>query len=956
MRALPQAHRGGTIQTLVWIVCFASSTLWAQEPSARLSTAIENSSRMTISGSLQPLVKSHTSSGQVPSSTKLQGISMVFSRSAAQEADLKALVTAQQTPGSSSYHQWLTPDQFAARFGMASSDLETIESWLEQQGFSVDRVARSKNRITFSGTAGQVGSAFGTQLNYYTVGGKKIFAPASDLTIPAALFSVVQSVGNLTSLRPKPHHVNVKSLRLATKSNFTSSESGDHYLSPADIRTIYDITAAYNAGYTGTGQSIAVVGQSSIALSDIENFQSAASLTTKDPTLVLVPDSGSAAIVSGDESESDLDLEWSGAIAKGATIYFVYVGNNSNYSVWDSIEYAVDTRVAPIISISYGACETELDSSDKSALESILEQAASQGQSVIAASGDDGSTDCYEDTDLTASQREALAVDYPASSPYVTGIGGTEFSGDTSDSSAYWESASGSDVISSALKYIPEEAWNDDSSTDGIGSGGGGKSSLFSKPSWQTGVSGIPSDGMRDVPDISLDASADHDGYLICSSDETETGITGSCSNGFRNASAYLTVFGGTSFGAPIFSGMLAILNQKLNSTGQGVINSTLYAMASDSTTYASAFHDVTSGSNKCTAGSSYCDSAGESEYAATTGYDQATGLGSVDFDELLTNWPTSTSSDSSLTATTTSLSAASTTPASGASDTITITVANSSSSSSITTIPTGTLTILVDGTRETSALALSTGSATYTFSSTTTGSHVIVAEYSGDSIYAASDGTTTVTVGGSSTSSSGSFTLAATSATATQGSSASSTITVTSKNSYAGTVDLTLSTTNTSLEDYGCYDVADPTLTAGSTATETLIIYTSESACSSSSSTKKGTRHRFVKKTGTKSIAALAGEPTSHRTFPVGMAATFAGFLLFGIGRRRSRLWAALSCFLLLAIAGLSLAGCGSNSSSRSSSTTTDVSKGTYTLTLDGTDSSNSSITAETTFTLTVN
>ena len=178
------------------------------------------------------------------------------------------------------------------------------------------------------------------------------------------------------------------------------------------MSVIYDIKAAYNAGYTGTGQSIAVVGQSSIALSDIENFQNAAGLTVKDPTEVLVPDSGTAAVSSGDEAESDLDLEYSGGIAKGATIYFVYVGNNSNYSVWDSIQYAVDESIAPIISVSYGDCETDLGSTDYATLNAVLEQGAAQGQSIIVASGDDGSTSCSGDTSLTTAQQEALAVTF----------------------------------------------------------------------------------------------------------------------------------------------------------------------------------------------------------------------------------------------------------------------------------------------------------------------------------------------------------------------------------------------------------------------------------------------------------------------------------------------------------------------------------------------------------------
>jgi subtilase family serine protease len=869
--------------------------------------------------------------GRVPAATKLHGINIVFSRSTAQEATLQALIAAQQNRSSPLYHKWLTPDEFAERFGVADSDIAKVRSWLEQQGFTADGIARSRNRVTFSGTVGQVETAFDTELHYYSVEGGRHYAPSKDLSVPAALSSVVQSVANLSSFRPRSH--------LRFKKKFTSSQSGNHYLTPKDVGTIYDISAVYNDGYTGAGQSIAIVGQSAVSLSDVESFQSAAGLSTKDPTLVLVPDSGTAADSSGDEAESDLDLEYSGAIATGATIYFVYVGNNSNYSVWDSINYAVDTRIAPIISASYGVCETELGSSNYAMLNAVLEQGASQGQSVIAAAGDNGSTDCSGYTDLTTSQQEALAVDFPASSQYVTGMGGTEFpSADVSSSNTtYWESAGGSDVISSALSYIPEQVWNDDSSSNGLSSGGGGVSTLTARPSWQAGVAGIPSGTYRLVPDVSLDASPNNAGYLYCSGDSTATGITGSCSNGFRDSNnQYLTVAGGTSFDAPIFAGMLAIINQKENSTGQGVVNSTLYSLAADSTTYTSAFHDITGGGNECTAGSSYCSTAGESEYSATTGYDEASGLGSVDFYNLLTAWPTTGSSslDSSLT----TLSAVTTSPGAGTSDTVIITVA--SGSSSVTAAPTGTLTITVDGTTETSSLALSSGSATYTFSSPTTGSHVVTATYSGDSTYAASTGTLVLNVGASS----GSFTLAATNLTVSAGSSGNSTITITPKNGYTGTLAWTVST-SASLSN-SCYSISDTTISGNSAVTTTMTVYTSESACSGASARKDSGKRRFL----TENFVARWNDNHPFSELNTARASLGIAVLLLvgllGYGPRNLR--ACAGVFLLGAFC-FGLSSCGSSSSS------SDATKGTYTLTIVGTDTSSSSITASTTMTLTI-
>jgi hypothetical protein len=386
---------------------------------------------------------------------------------------------------------------------------------------------------------------------------------------------------------------------------------------------------------------------------------------------------------------------------------------------------------------------------------------------------------------------------------------------------------------------------------------------------------------------------------------------------------------------------MLAIVNQKLNSTGQGVVNSTLYTLAADSTTYASAFHDITSGSNECTAGSNYCSSAGASEYSATTGYDEASGLGSVDFYNLLTAWPTSSSP---IVPSTTTLSAATTSPASGAEDTITITVASDSSSS--TTTPTGTLTVAVDGTTVASSLALSNGSATYVFSSTTTGSHVITATYSGDSTYESSSGTLTLTVTANKT-----FTLAATNLTVSAGSSGTSTITITPKNGYTGTIGWTISS-SPSLSN-GCFSLPNTTVSGSSTVTAVLTVYSSASACSSALVPGTGRSRRFF---GT-APSAYGNElhllSTSH---VAGACVALAGLLLLGLlGCPRRKLCTLAGVFLLAAC--FAAAGCGGSGSgsSSSSSTTSNAPTGTYTVTIVGTDTSSSSITASTTMTLTV-
>lgn len=831
----------------------------AQQPANRILQPIEGGSAVALPGSVSPLVRAGRDLGQLNTSAPVAGISLWFQPTAEQKAQLDALVQAQQTPGSPLYHAWLTPEQYASRFGLSDADLARVENWLESQGFNIDRVSKSHTSITFSGTAGQVASAFQTELHRYQVGAETHFANATDLAIPAALSGIVRSVGNLDDFRPTPQ---IRPSASSIQPSFTSSQTQSHFLTPKDIATIYDINAAWNAGYTGSGKTIAVVGQSQIAVADIEAFQSAAGLTVKAPNLILVPNSGAAAVSSGDEAESDLDLEYAGGIAPGATIDFVYVGNNQNMSVFDALTYAVDNKLAPIINISYGLCEPDLSSASYSALEGILQQAASQGQTVVTASGDAGSTACYNPTTksgVTAAM-EVLAVNYPASSAYAVGVGGTEFpSADVaSGNTTYWRSASGSDLVGSAISYIPEQAWNDDSATVGqqnpqyaLSSGGGGVSTLTPRPSWQTGVPGIPSGSFRLVPDVSLASSPNNAPYLYCSSDSSgwSTGQKASCNSGFRDSATQdLTIAGGTSFAAPVFAGMLAILEQQQNSSGLGVANKTLYSLAANASTYASAFHDITSGGNQCTAGGSFCSSSGASQYAAGAGYDEATGLGSVDFNNLMTAW-------------------------SGSSG------------------------------------------------------------------------------GGGGGTGSGSFSLAATNVTVTRGSSATSTVSIASQNSYTGTVGFTASSTNSNLNTYGCYTISNTAVAAGGTATATLTVYTSQSACSGLSGA-----HSFARPGNSGTTAR--NQPPFGKAVPIG-AGVFAGILLLGFGRSRKAL-ALFSCLALVAMVGLA-SGCGSSSgnanpSNSTGGASTEVAAGSYTVTLVGTDTTTSSIKATTNLTLTVN
>ena len=946
------------------------------------AAAINNSARTTLTGSRPPLARPAFDSGAVPTTMKLQGMAFVFSRTPAQQAELDTLVAAQQNPASPLYHQWLTPDQFAARFGAASADIATVESWLQSQGFSVDSFNRSRTQISFSGNAGLVATAFGAPLHYFkipaygNIPSETHFAPSADLSVPSALASSVLSIANLSDFRPHSH------LKLrgnpgavtGPQPQFTSSQTGSHFLTPGDIATIYNITPAYNAGFTGANQSIAIVGQTAVPPTDITNFQTAIGIAAKIPTFVLVPDSGAAAVTSGDEAESDLDLEYSSTIAKGAQVFFVYTGNGGTLNVFNSIQYAVDERISPIISSSYGACEPDLGQTGYNELNSILEQAATQGQTVISAAGDSGSTDCsgVSDTNITTvAEQEQLAVDYPASSQYATGLGGTEFP--TADVAAgnntYFTAQGSTDVISSALSYIPEVVWNDDAafvaagSTSPLASGGGGISIFTARPSWQTGTIGgaaFPTigTGFRLVPDISLTASLANAPFAYCTSDTTawSTGSASqpaqaaSCNDGLRDSTSQdLTIAGGTSFDAPIFAGLVAIINQARNSTGQGLINPTLYTLAATST-YSTAFHDITSGGNQCLAGTLYCSTVGTSEYAAATGYDPASGLGSIDFNNLLTAWPAATGS-AALTSTAVTLTAATSTPAASATDAITITVSEINQPPAIA-IPTGTVSVTVDGAVVNPSLALVSGAATYSFSSATAGSHVIVVAYSGDTLNAPSTGTITVTV--ASPTGTANFTLGATNVTVAQGASANGTLTVTPTGGYTGTIVISYTSPTNS-----CISGNDPVITGTAAVSATFTVYTKEATCNTLGAANSGTvnsngRQIRFHRIGTSGVA-LNHPASPWKRLPIPTA--LAGIALLVCFRRRSKLLRAgmaLGLALLLSFSGLGLTGCSNNSAS--TSTAGDTATGTYTITFVGTDSVNPAITASTNFTLTVN
>jgi len=623
---------GKGLVCLMFAAVFLSSFSFAATQD-RIRGELAAGTKVALRPNLRELARPGTDIGRVDGSRLIQGVSLAFRPSPAQQQEIDKLIAELGDPTSPNYHKYLNPKQYGERFGLSQNDIQKVVSWLQSEGFTNIKVAKSRNRITFDGTIAQVESTFATEFHLYLVDGDLHYANARDISVPAAMSESVIGMGNINTFRPKP--------RARVQPRFTSSSSGRHFLSPGDFATIYNLQPLYDAGIDGTGQTIAVVGQTALITSDIDHFRSASSLPTKNLTQTLIPNTGASTVFSGDLVESDLDLEWSGGIAKNANINFIYVGANQNVSVWDSLQYAVNNNVAPFITTSYGFCEQGLEQQAPGFAATVrtwAQAAILNGQTIVAASGDAGAADC-ESTSVT-SATTGLAVDVPASIPEVTGMGGTEFFGDPDSipESQYWLGASSGDAISSAKSYIPEEGWND--SGGGLSSTGGGVSTLFSKPSWQTGT-GVPNDGQRDVPDVSLTASPNHDGYLFCSQPQ-QTTDPASCTSGFRDVNGNLDVVGGTSAASPTFAAILALFNQYFGARpgiGFAPINPSLYSFAASNP---SVFHDVTTGNNKvpCTTGTTDCPSGTTSiGFTAAAGYDLVTGLGSVNGFSLAQVW-----------------------------------------------------------------------------------------------------------------------------------------------------------------------------------------------------------------------------------------------------------------------------------------------------------------------------
>jgi Pro-kumamolisin, activation domain/Bacterial Ig-like domain (group 3) len=645
----------------------------------RITAAIDNTARTVIQHSTHPLALPAYDTGRLDGGAPMKRMILMLGGSPQQDYDLGVFLDSQQSKGSPDYHNWLTPDQFGQRFGPAPQDIQTVTAWLQQQGFSVDRVARSGKFIQFSGTASQVENAFQTQMHTYRVNGEAHVANAANLSIPTALSPVVRGIASLNNFFPKPSLIHGPKVRRATGGNYevissdanlqTQGGTLIHALAPGDFAVIYDLNKLYTATppLNGSGETIAVVAVSDIIPQDITDFRTIFDLPATTPTNPnIIVDGEDPGDVPGADEEATIDTEWSGAVAPDATIEVVISGDTLVSSGVDlSALFIVDQDLAQIVNVSFNACEANLGGTaagnDNSFYQAVWQQAAAQSMSVFVSTGDTGAAGCDPNAPAPAPGAVGgVAVSGFSSTPYNTAVGGTEFNetgtGDSvppnpaTTNATFWGGTNSSTLVS-ALGYIPEMVWNEsctgcEDGDDSLGATGGGLSIIYGVPSWQTlAITGLTGAGFtfRAVPDVALSA-AEHDGYIECFQASCEPTTLPS-----------FFVGGGTSFASPSFAGIMAIIDQKIG-TPQGLANYVLYSLASKenygtcnsnarvnpATATACVFNDVTVGNNGVPGNDVTNDPlAGDLGFPAGTGYDLATGLGSVDAFNLVNAWST---------------------------------------------------------------------------------------------------------------------------------------------------------------------------------------------------------------------------------------------------------------------------------------------------------------------------
>jgi subtilase family serine protease len=672
---------------------------------ALIREKVDENKLVRLSGNTRSEAIAENDLGTVSDAFSMDHMMLQLRRSPQQEQAVAQFITDLHDPKSPNFHKWLTASEFGKNYGVAESDVQTITRWLESHGFVVNSVYPNGMVIDFSGDAGQVRRAFHTSIHNLDVGGVHHYANFGDPQIPEALASVVAGVVSMHDFRP--HKM--------SRPKYSVGQNQQAVV-PADLATIYNMNPLFASGITGTGQTIVVVEDTNLyrAAADWNSFRNAfglsqytsGSLTTVHPAPATSGLSNCASPgVNSDDDEAILDAEWASAAAPGAAIVVAACADTAaTAGVFIAVQNVVNESTPPsIISISYGTCEVENGASSNAAINAAYQQAVAEGISVFVAAGDEGAAAC--DANQT-SATHGIGVSANASTPYNVAVGGTDFSDVMKGTTGTYWSPTNTATYGSALSYIPEIPWN--SSCAGslyanylgystgygpngfcnsataranglleVAAGGGGPSNCatgapstlgvasgscqgYAKPAWQTAVPGIPSDGVRDIPDVSMFASnGPFWGHysVVCFSDPQNSGTpcTGSPSNWFG--------VGGTSVAAPVMAGIQALVNQHAGGP-QGNPNPVYYALAASTP---SVFHSITQGDIDVNcAGPQNCygfvgtidygrggrvfpttwggalsvsNTSFKPAYSAGGSWNFATGLGSVDAFNLVMNW-----------------------------------------------------------------------------------------------------------------------------------------------------------------------------------------------------------------------------------------------------------------------------------------------------------------------------
>jgi hypothetical protein len=771
---------------------FGAATLHAQTSAVapvapRITQRIDDSTRTVLHGNTLPIALPKYDKGAIAASTPANRMLLVLKRSDSQEAALKKLIADQHNPASPQFHKWLKPGEFGQRFGVADSDLATVTAWLQAKGFTINKVGQGKTILDISGTAGQIASTFHAELHTYVRNGKTFVANNKDPEVPTALAGVVKGFASLNSIRPKD---DMKVMGTATYDPKTHkaqpqwslpASGGGVYLTtaPGDLAVQYNIPSTA----TGAGETIGILSASNVDLSVVQNYRTLFNLgsATNLPNVIVDGDDPGQ---NGAATEAYLDVEAAGGLAPQATVN-LYVGADTltTSGLLAAMLRAVDDDVADVMSLSYGECEQDIGSSGNEFFYYVWQQAAAQGQSAFVSAGDGGSAGC-DDFDSESEAVDGLAVSGFASTPYNTAVGGTDFyysyyaEGPTGTDlnnqlAQYWNLTGTNSPAVSILSTIPEQPWNNSLGLNiegdgyGIVAGSGGASSCaygvddpvsgaydsctggYTKPTWQSGT-GVPADGVRDIPDVSLFAAngVNFSFWPICAAG-TDCNSAYSAPDGPVN----ITGVGGTSASSPGTAGIMALIDQSQKGR-QGNANFYFYAIAAQDST---AFNDVTNGSNNviCTPGTPNCSPDTNDgyyslqEYPATVGYDQASGLGTPNVAELIKDWSSVT-----FAGTTTTLSLSATSIAHGTPVTASVTVTGTQSATKKANVeagPTGDVALI---TSSTAPFAKGQGTIPVTDGAGSEsvilpgGTYTVTGAYSGDGVYGTSDSSpVTVTV-----------------------------------------------------------------------------------------------------------------------------------------------------------------------------------------------------------------